>query len=102
MQFDLREQGFPLLQNIIIQIAMKEKKYDVNSGKDFLEKSINLYNSGLSYYIYYYNSPGSIYNIEGTISKIKNDYIMIVPYIKKDDEELFHIKSLSQKYLVLI
>ena len=102
MQFDLREKGFPLLQNIIIQTAIAEKKYDINSGKDFIEKSINLYNSGLSYYIYYYNTQGNIYNLEGTISKIKNDYIMMVPYIKKDDKEIFHIKSPSQKYIVLI
>jgi len=102
MQFDSREKGFSLLQNIIIQTAMKEKKYDVNSGKDFLEKSINLYNSGLSYYVYYYNTQGNVHNIEGTISKIKNDYIMIVPYIKKDDDEIFHIKFPSQKYAVLI
>ena len=102
MQFDLREEGFPLLQNIIIQTAMNEKRYNINSGEDFLEKSINLYNSGLSYYIYYYNSPGNIYYIEGNISKIKKNYIMLVPYINKDDEELFQIKFLSQKYLVLI
>jgi len=36
MQFDLREQGFPLLQNIIIQTAINEKKYDINSVKYFL------------------------------------------------------------------
>ena len=102
MQFDLREEGFPLLQNIIIQTAMNEKRYNINSGEDFLEKSINLYNSGLSYYIYYYNSPGNIYYIEGNISKIKKNYIMLVPYINKDDEELFQTKFLSQKYLVLI
>ena len=73
MQFDSREQGFPLLQNILIQIAMKEKKYDVNSDNDFLEKFINFYNSGLSYYIYYYKTPGYIFHIEGTTKNIKDD-----------------------------
>ena len=102
MQFDLREKGFPLLQNIIIQTAIKEKKYDINSGEDFLGKSINLYNSGLSYYIYRYNTEGYIYDVEGTISKIKYNFIMITPYIKKGDKEIFHIKFQSQKYLVLI
>ena len=102
MQFDSREQGFPLLQNILIQIAMKEKKYDVNSENDFLEKFINFYNSGLSYYIYYYKTPGYIYHIEGTTKNIKDDYIILVPYIKKDHEELFQAKILSKKYFVLI
>ena len=100
MNYDEKDKGFPLLQNIILQAKFKESNFDPNSGKDFNTNGNQLGGNGIGFIIYYISTPGYYIDFTGSTAKVKN-YIMLSPYLSKS-QTTFHRAIPSGKYLVFL
>ena len=100
MNYDLREYGFPLLQNIILQSVLKEQKYDFNSASPLLTKASSLKNNGLGYLISYQTTPGNFYEIKSNTYYLVNMFLLS-PYNQKN-EKFVTTTFPSGKFIVLL
>ena len=98
MANDLRDDGFPLLQNIIFQSVLEDINYDFNSGKDVLMASNSFRNNGLGYLICYYTIPGNVYELSFNPSCLNNMFLLS-PYIN-NNIMLFQNYFPSGKFIV--
>ena len=100
MNYDPRDQGFPLLQNIILQAVIKEELIAPNEDV-FIERSNeSLNNNGIAYYIYYNSTPGDFNDLKFDTSNNKN-ILMMSPYFGLEKKK-FNISCPSGKYIVLL
>ena len=100
MSYDLRDKGFPLLQNIILQAEFKENNYDPEKAEDFNVNSNQIRGNGIGHVIYYISTPGNFLSYTGSTKKVV-DYIFLNPYLDEKTTKFNHILS-SGKYLVLL
>jgi len=100
MPYDRRNDGFPLLQNIILQADFKENNHDpsIESDYDMNSNQIKIY--GIGYVIYYISTTGVFLSYTGSTKKLVN-YIMLNPYLNKKTTKFNHVLY-SKKYLVLL
>ena len=99
MSYDERDEGFPLLQNIILQAEFIENKYDPDKCEAFFLRSTQIRGNGIGHAIYYNPEPDYFLRVQATTTKIKN-YIMLSPYINEQKPFTQYISS--SKYLVLL
>ena len=100
MNYDDRNSGFPLLQNIILQADFKEKNFDPDSGEDYNSNGNQLRGNGIGYIIYYIATPGYYIDFTGGTANVKN-YIMLTPYLDQKTTT-FHRAIPSGKYLIFL
>ena len=100
MNFDLREDGFPLLQNIIFQSVLEENKYDFNSSGEYWKFDKSFKNNGLGYNIFYGTLPDTFYSFNGNNNNIINMFGMY-PYITKKGTEIKGVIP-TGKFFVLL
>ena len=97
MSYDKRDEGFPLLQNIILQAEFIENNYDPDKCEDFKINSTQLRGNGIGHIIYYISNPGYFLDLTCNTYGSKN-FIMLSPY----DAKSFHNVASSGKYLVYL
>ena len=100
MSYDERSQGFPLLQNIILQAEFAENNYDPDKGEDFDINSNQIRGNGIGHVIYYISTPGYFLSFTGSTKKVKN-YIMLTPYLQGTTTSFSRSIS-SGKYLIFL
>ena len=100
MYYDERDKGFPLLQNIILQLAFQEKNYDPDSGEDFSFYVNQIKGNHIGVFIKYISTPGYFYECTGNTDKLEN-YIMLTPYLDSNTTTIKRVIP-SGKYLVLL
>ena len=100
MTYDFRDNGFPLLQNIILQAEFIENNYDPDKAEDFDLNSNQIRGNGIGHVIYYISTPGNFLSYTGSTKKVVN-YIMLNPYLNAKTTKFNHVLS-SGKYLVLL
>ena len=100
MNYDERDKGFPLLQNIILQLAFQESNYDPDSGEDFSFYKNDIKGNKIGVFIKYISTPGYFYECTGDTNELK-DYIMLTPYLDSNTTTLKRVIP-SGKYLVLM
>ena len=100
MNFDEREKGFPLLQNIILQAEFIENNYDPDKNEDFKVVANQIRGNGIGHIIYYISNPGYFLDYTGSLENV-NNFIMLTPYLNKE-ENIFNKKISSGKYFVLL
>ena len=100
MNYDDRNSGFPLLQNIILQADFKENNFDPDSGEDYNSNGNQLRGNGIGYIIYYIATPGYYIDFTGGTANVKN-YIMLTPYLDQKTTT-FHRAIPSGKYLIFL
>ena len=99
MNYDLREDGFPLLQNIIFQSILEYKKYDFNSTGEYWIRDSTFKNNGLGYTIFYGTLPDTFYSYNGNNNSI--NMFCMYPYITKKDTEIKGVIP-TGKFFVLL
>ena len=81
MTSDSRDDGYPLLKQIILQAEIVEKKYDVKSGEQFSVFANEISHNGIGHQIY--KPPkGYFMQYQGNPQKSQN-YICISPFTDK-------------------
>ena len=100
MNYDERDKGFPLLQNIILQAEFIENNYDPDKSKDFTVASNQIKGNGIGHIIYYISNPGYFLDYTGSMENVQN-FIMLTPYLNKG-QKTFNRKISSGKYLVFL
>ena len=100
MSYDERSQGFPLLQNIILQAEFAENNYDPDKAEDFDINSNQIRGNGIGHVIYYISTPGYFLSFTGSTKKVQN-YIMLTPYLTGTTTSFSRAIS-SGKYLVFL
>ena len=100
MSYDERDQGFPLLQNIILQAEFIENNYDPDKAEDFDLNSNQIRGNGIGHVIYYISTPGNFLSYTGSTKKVEN-YILLNPYLPEKTTKFNHVIA-SGKYLVLL
>ena len=100
MSYDLREKGYPLLQNIILQAEFYENGYDPDKAEDFDLNSNQIRGNGIGHVIYYIATPGNFFSYTGSTKKVVN-YIMLNPYLEGKTTKFNHVLA-SGKYLVIL
>ena len=100
MSYDLREDGFPLLQNIILQSFLEEIKYDSNSGKEIFESDNSFKNNGLGYVICNRSTPGTFWNFIATTGFLNNIFLLS-PYTPNNGPQIQNVFP-SGKFIVML
>ena len=100
MNYDIRDKGFPLLQNIILQAEFLENNYNPDLGEDFDVNSNQIRGNGIGHIIYYISTPGYYLDFTGGTANVRN-FIMLSPYLDSQTTS-FHRSVPSGKYLVLL
>ena len=100
MNYDLREYGFPLLQNIILQSVLEEQKYDFNSSSPLFTKASSMKNNGLGYLIIYQTTPGNFYELKNNTYYLVNMFLLS-PYNQKNEKFVTTVFP-SGKFIVLL
>ena len=100
MPYDLRYEGFPLLQNIILQAEFRENHYDPDNCRDFKIISSQIRGNGIGHAIFYISNPLHYFKVKASIKKAPN-YIMLSPYLNRNETEFTNCIP-SGKYLVLL
>ena len=100
MNYDLREDGFPLLQNIIFQSILEEKKYDFNSGGEYYSFGGSFKNNGLGYIVSYGTIPDTFYEFNGNNNNLTNMFL-ISPYIPSNGTKLKNVFP-SGKFIAIL
>ena len=100
MNYDIRDKGFPLLQNIILQAEFLENNYNPDLGEDFDVNSNQIRGNGIGHIIYYISTPGYYLDFTGGTANVRN-FIMLSPYLNSQTTS-FHRSVPSGKYLVLL
>ena len=96
MTSDLRDNGLPLLKNIILQAEIAANNYDTSSNKEFSVFSNEINNNGIGHQIY--KPPKGYYmKYRGNPSNSTN-YISIAPHTDKT----FDLVCSSNKYLIVL
>ena len=100
MNYDKRIEGFPLLQNIVLQQAFREDNYDPESGKDYSVYHNRIKGNIIGCFIKYISTPGYFYRCNADTVKLDN-YIMLTPYLDANTTTFKKVVP-SGQYLVLI
>ena len=98
--YDERDEGFPLLQNIILQAAFKKHNYDPDSGLDFFACDCGIKENDIAYFINYVSTPGYYYKYNGDKQNLKN-YFFLSPYLDSETQN-FEKTVPAGKYLIIL
>ena len=100
MSYDMRERGFPLLQNIILQECFRQDNYDPESGQDYFAYRDRTKGNQIGVFIKYISTPGYFYKCNADTVKLDN-YVLLSPYLDSNTTTFSKIVP-SGQYLVLM
>jgi hypothetical protein len=101
MNYDLRDEGFPLLQNIIFQSVIEDINYDIYSGRDLNTTGNSLKNNGIGYSLYYFTTPGNYFELNANANILGNMFL-ISPYVPKFGSPQIKTMFPSGKFIILL
>ena len=97
MCYDKKNNGFPLLQNIILQTELIKRNINPNLGEDCNFVSEKIGGNGIISYIYYNSNPGTFIKM-----LMEQSNLIILSPCLKDETDLFYRVFPSGKYFVLL
>ena len=97
MSYDEKDNGFPLLQNIILQAELNKRNINPNSGDDCNFISDKICGNGIIAYIYYNSSPGLFIKM-----LMEQSNLIILSPCLREETDLFYRIFPSGKYFVLL
>ena len=100
MSYDEKDRGFPLLHNIILQVAFEDLKYDPDSGKELYLYSWGIKNNGIGCFIKYISTPGFFYKFNGK-SEEEKGFFLLTPYLDAKTKTFNKIIPSGKFFIIL-